>query len=97
MDLEINWKGASLAEFKDKYGEGIDTLYTQLCEMEGQFFAYYYTPDTFRKLEEKAREALQDKFDPVQFNAALIKWGNVKFSLIEDSVDQYIAQAKKSQ
>ncbi|MCF0258574.1 MAG: DUF885 family protein, partial [Erysipelotrichaceae bacterium] len=44
MDLEINWKGASLAEFKDKYGEGIDTLYTQLCEMEGQFFAYYYTP-----------------------------------------------------
>ncbi|MCF0258573.1 MAG: hypothetical protein HUJ54_01820, partial [Erysipelotrichaceae bacterium] len=36
-------------------------------------------------------------FDPVQFNAALIKWGNVKFSLIEDSVDQYIAQAKKSQ
>ena len=90
MDLEINYQGMTLEEFTDTYGEGLENLYNQLCDMGGQFFSYFYTPGLYENMEANAKDKLGDKFDAVKFNAALLKYGNVKFSLIEQSVDQYI-------
>ena len=39
-----------------------------------------------------AEDELGDKFDEVKFHDALLKYGSMNFEIIENSIDQYIAE-----
>lgn len=90
MDLQINYDGVSLEEFQQIWDQDLTGLYNQLAENPGIFFSYYYGCYQIEQLEQKAKDALGDRFSPVAFNEALLRNGNLKFSLIEESIQEYI-------
>ena len=94
MDIDINGFGMTLDEFEEMYGEGMEGLYTQLAQNPGIFFAYYYGFDKFESLYEETKEALGDDFDEPTFNNALLEAGTVKFSIVEENVEEYANSAR---
>lgn len=90
MDLQINYDGVSLEEFQQIWDQDLTGLYNQLAENPGIFFSYYYGCYQIEQLEQKAKDALGDRFSPIAFNEALLRNGNLKFSLIEESIQEYI-------
>ena len=43
-------------------------------------------------LRDKAKDALKDDFDEVEFNDALLSSGSVNFEIIEKNIDSYIQE-----
>lgn len=90
MDLQINYDGYSKREFFDVWGEGYEAIYDQLAQNPGVFFSYYYGSLKIMELQTIAKEALGNDYDDVDFNNALLKAGNVEFSIIEENIQDYI-------
>lgn len=95
MDIDINYGGLSLQEFSDQYKdmfgeEKMESIYNQLCDIPGTFLAYYYGGMRIRQFRSMAEEELGDKFDEVAFHDALLKNGSVNFSIVEESILDYI-------
>ncbi len=94
MDIDINGFGMSQDEFAEVYGEALEPLYNQLAQNPGIFFAYYYGFDQFETFFNETKEELGDKFDEPSFNNALLEAGTVKFSIVEDNLQEYIDSVK---
>ncbi len=95
-DIMINGDGQTVEEFEDIFGEGTAPLYNQLAQDPGTFFSYYYGYYLITQKKAEAMEELGSKFNEVDFNQALLKVGNLKFSIISDNIDDYIKEAKAS-
>lgn len=95
MDLQVNWQGATREEFAKQWGDENASLYDRLCEEPGLFFGYYYGCHKLEALQQIAREALGDLYDPVRFNNAILQAGNVHFGIVEENVQHYIETTRK--
>lgn len=91
-DLLINGAGLSVDEFEGIFGDGTELLYNQLAQDPGTFFSYYYGYYAINEMKDEAEEELGDKFNDVDFNNALLSVGNLKFSIIEENVSDYIRE-----
>lgn len=96
MDLQINYDGYSLSEFENVWGEGSEAVYNQLAENPGVFFGYYYGSLKLFQLQQIAKDALGNLYDPVEFNNSILQMGNVEFGIVEDNVQAYIDAKRNS-
>lgn len=94
MDLQINYEGMSLDEFNEKWGGSFDSLYYQLAENPGVFFAYHYGYYMINKMYTDAKDTLGSRFNEVEFNNALLKAGNVAFDIVKENIDEYVDDAQ---
>nr|WP_304770321.1 DUF885 family protein [Ileibacterium valens] len=95
-DLLINGAGVSKDEFVQIYGEQVADIYDRLAQEPGVFFSYYFGYYLITQKRAEAQEELKDKFNEVEFNQALLKDGNLRFSIVEENIDEYIEKAKTS-
>ena len=70
-----------------------EELYNQLQGDPCVFENYYVGYEQFRALREKAEDALGEKFTDIGFHEAILRNGIAPFSMVEKSVDEYIANA----
>lgn len=94
LDLMINYDGLTADEFVQQFGTEMLGLYNQLAEDPGIFFAYYYGYYLITQKRDEAEKTLGKKFDETGFNSALLQYGNVKFSLIDENIDRWINSVK---
>lgn len=96
MDIAINYEGMDLNQFMEAFPmfdeEGIKGIYNQLADNPGVFLSYYYGYYLVDSLRDKAKDALKDDFDEVEFNDALLSSGSVNFEIIEKNIDSYIQE-----
>lgn len=95
MDIDINYGGLSLEEFKEQYGElfgedAVQSIYEQLCDIPGTFLAYYYGCYRMQSLRQLAEDELDDDFDEVAFHKALLQYGSVNFEIAEENIEAFI-------
>lgn len=90
MDYQVNYENISREEFAKNWGEGTDSIYDRLCLDPGVFYAYYFDCMKLLELNDIAKESLGEDYDPVEFHTALLNAGNMNFSIIEESVQDYI-------
>lgn len=95
MDLQINYDGYSIQEFNNVWGELNEGLYYQIAENPGLFFSYYYGALRIYQLQDIAKEALGDTYNPVRFNDALLQAGRVNFEIVEQNIQTYIDSIRK--
>lgn len=101
-DIGIHYEGWSLNDLKDFFEEkGLNTeenalkqSYDQLQANPGVFLPYYVGMVEIENMKDEAQEELGDKFNDKDFHQALIKNGQTYFSIIEESIDQYIEEKK---
>ena len=97
LDIGIHYDGWSLETFEQKCDEiGLmagEELYYQLQGDPCVFENYYVGYEQFRALREKAEDALGEKFTNIGFHEAILRNGIAPFSMVEKSVDEYIANA----
>lgn len=102
LDIAIHYEGISYEEYqavlKDEFGiEDEETAKEQwylILETPTNYLQYYLTGMKYQDLYDKAEDALQEKFDTVKFNEALLKNGPAPYALLEKEVDAYIKNAK---
>lgn len=95
MDIDINYNGISLEQFREDYGEGMDDLYYSLADDPAVYPCYYYGEYKISKMYQDAKDKMGDKFSAVDFNNALLSSGEVNFNLIQKAIDRYTAGKDK--
>lgn len=96
LDILINsTEGYTKNDLAKDQGGAMDELYDQLAENPGVFFSYNYGCSTLLDMRQKAEDELGDKFDSVGFNNALLQAGNVRFDIVQENIDAWIAQQQK--
>lgn len=101
-DIGIHYYGWSLQQFQDFLNnegfalddESAKQQYFQLQANPAAFAPYYVGYEEFLSLKEKAKDKLKDKFIDKDFHTAILKYGNVPFSIVASSVEDYINQTK---
>lgn len=101
-DIGIHYEGWSVNDLKDFFEEkGMNTetnalkqAYNQLQANPGVFLPYYVGMIEIQNMKDKAQEELGDKFNDKDFHEALIKNGQTYFSIVEESINQYIENTK---
>ena len=95
MDISIHYDGYTLKEFKAEYQdvfseESLISIYNQLADNPAVFMSYYYGSLKITELKEEAQEKLQDKYSDKDFHNAILQYGPMNFSIITNSVEEYI-------
>lgn len=101
-DIGIHYYGWSSKQFQDflnKEGFTLDdesakSQYFQLQSNPAAFAPYYVGYEEFASLKEHSKEKLKDKYRDKDFHKAILQYGNVPFSVVESSVEDYINQTK---
>ncbi len=99
LDMDINYYGLSKKEIVKRYSDllgedGVESLYSQLCDLPSLFLSYYYGYFQIDELRSLAEKELGDKFDEKEFHNALLEAGSVNFSIVERNVNEYITNKK---
>ncbi|MBQ7916294.1 MAG: DUF885 domain-containing protein [Firmicutes bacterium] len=100
MDIGIHYDGWSLEEFADYCNEvGLvmddpEPQYKQLQANPAAFQSYYVGYHEIAALRQKAEVALGKAFVDKEFNEALLKSGAAPFCVIENVINDYIAEVK---
>ena len=97
MELEIHYDGATVEDFREKYGmlmmeEAITGIYSHLADNVVYYMPYYYGYHRFADIRREAEEATGEKFDPVRFHDAVLKRGSTMFEIVDKNVARYIAE-----
>ncbi len=100
MELEINYDGATLDQFKSKYSvfmfeDALEETYRHLADNVIYYMPYLYGYHKLTDLREKAEKALGKQFDETAFHNALLIAGSTDLDIVERNVDAYISAAKK--
>lgn len=99
-DVGVNYKGWSRQDLRDYLnekgfnGDASDDLYNHVVEEPTNYLYYYISYLKFEELELKAKKALGNKFDLVEFHKVLLDAGPCQFDILEQDVDSYIKEAK---
>ena len=89
------WGYEELNEYLSPYfGEIDEDFYEMIWDGALMFNPYYYGYKQFIELENKAKDALGDKYNRRDFNNAILTSGSAPFSVVERHVDEYIASVK---
>lgn len=99
LDIEIHYDGWTLADLNELLGNAPDDqelapLYRQLQTSPGAFLPYYTGLLQIEALRAQAQEALGGRYTDLGFHTALLKSGEVPFSIVERNVAAYIKEAK---
>lgn len=94
MDLQINYDGISKEQFLRNWGDDTGSVYDRLAQNPGLFFGYYYGCYKLEQLQQVAKDALGDAYNPVEFNNTILQAGNVEFGIVEKNVDEYITSVR---
>lgn len=96
MEIGINYEGWGLEEAASflkpiiPNESTVELLYNQSVADSCAFLPYYAGQLEVEELEDKTREALGDKFDLKEFRLEVLKVGHAPFSIVEESLQQYI-------
>ena len=94
-DIGVHYDGWTLEELEDFCGryitmeDGTD-LYEQLLGDPAAFQSYYMGLIEFLELRREAKDALGEQFNELEFHEALLKGGDLPFSLLRINVEKYI-------
>lgn len=100
MDLGVNyygWDEDTLADKMDALGLSntyAKQIYETVVSMPGVYARYALGYVSHLKLRNKAIEALNDKFDYVQYSNLILENGPLPFAILEGVVDTYINENK---
>jgi len=97
-DIGIHYEGWSLSDLKDFFvsrglsinDENCKKQYEQLQGNPVAFFPYYLGLIEILDLKDEAQEELGNRFESKDFHEALIKNGPTYFSVVEESIEEYI-------
>lgn len=104
MDIGVHYEGWDRDTFteymKQWFGENIsqetcDGQYDLVLESPTNYLKYYLSGAKFQDLYDKAKEALGDRFDSVEYHEALLSCGPAPFDLLEERVDEYIRSTQE--
>ncbi|MCM1305790.1 MAG: DUF885 domain-containing protein [Bacteroides sp.] len=98
-DIEINYNGATAQELSTVFGIELDRaqhLIEALMEMPAVYVSYGYGAYYMLSLHDLAKDALGDKYDEVEFNAALLSEGmGPTLERAEQITEEYIQRKSK--
>lgn len=102
MDIYIHYYGYSIGDIQTYLEENgfvssmevVNLIYKQLQANPSIFFAYDYGLLQILDLKEYAQDQLNDEYDEIGFNTALLDASNCCYSVVKRYVDEYI-QSKK--
>ncbi len=73
----------------------VNTEINRYISWPGQALAYKMGELKIKELRKKAEDALRDKFDIREFHGIVLSQGTVTLKILEQMIDQYIAQKQK--
>ena len=101
IDVGVNYEGWTLEDAKDyfsQYGmdeEALQEVINTCAGDPGVYLSYSEGYYEMQDLRTYAEEQLGDKFDPVEYHAAVLSMGPCKFSQLKKLVDRYITEKQK--
>ena len=99
VDIMVNYEGASVddvADFISDYfgGEHAQTFFDIAIDDPGAYIPYGFGLAMFKNMRAEAREALGDKFNPIEYHQVILDAGACNFEYLQLYVDQYIKDNK---
>ena len=101
LDIGINYYGWDLNKLSEVleedglYGADAASYFMDLLiDMPGVYCSYGLGYVNFMNLREYAKQELGDKFDIVEYNEAILKHGEMPFTILKYAVDEYIDETK---
>ena len=90
------WTEGDMLIFMQQYMdvEDIGPIYDQLVGDPAGFLSYYVGCVEFLELRRIAQEELGDRFKEIEFHEAILKGGELPFSVLKKNVERYIEQNK---
>ena len=90
------WTEGDMLIFMQQYMdvEDIGPIYDQLVGDPAGFLSYYVGCVEFLELRRIAQEELGDRFKAIEFHEAILKGGELPFSVLKKNVEHYIEQNK---
>lgn len=101
-DIGINYEGWTYEESMDFFGEiGLgeedsNLIYETLVEDPSLYLSYYVGYLEFMELREEAQKALGDDFSLKEFHTFILNIGPAQFELIEERMEDWIAEQSNS-
>lgn len=106
IDIAVNYFDYSISDVvklfmsNDNFGiynineDSIESLINYLIDMPALYCSYGMGYTGMMNLRNKAKTALGDKFDLVEFNSYVLKNGNLPFNLLDECINEYIDKYK---
>lgn len=98
LDLRVNYSGWTVEDcesFMDEMGYnsgGAADIYDTVSGDPAVYQAYGTAYLLMQDERDRAEEALGDKFDPIEYHAAVLEYGPVTFTVLDKLVDNYIKE-----